>query len=76
MNRKYIERQSLLVSVFINFIIGMAGLLVYIVTNLNALLLDGVFSLIAFVSSLAALYMLFFFYYAFASLLGLIMVWQ
>ena len=56
MNRKYIERQSLLVSVFVNFIIGMAGLLVYIVTNLNALLLDGVFSLIAFVSSLAALY--------------------
>lgn len=56
MNRKYIERQSLLVSIFVNFIIGMAGLLVYIVTNLNALLLDGVFSLIAFVSSLAALY--------------------
>ena len=56
MNRKYIERQSLLVSVFVNFLIGMAGLLVYIVTNLNALLLDGVFSLIAFVSSLAALY--------------------
>ena len=55
MNRKYIERQSLLVSVFVNFLIGMAGLLVYIVTNLNALLLDGVFSLIAFVSSLAAL---------------------
>ena len=56
MNKKIIERQSLLVSVFVNFIIGIAGLLVYIVTNLNALLLDGVFSLIAFVSSLAALF--------------------
>lgn len=44
MNRKIcIERQSLLVSIFVNFIIGMAGLLVYIVTNLNVLP-DGVFS--------------------------------
>lgn len=56
MNRKIIERQSLIVSVAVNFIIGISGLLIYIVTNLNALLLDGVFSLIAFVSSLAALF--------------------
>lgn len=54
MNKKNVERQALQVSVFVNFVIGMSGLLIYIVTGLNALLLDGVFSLIAFISSVAA----------------------
>ncbi|MGZ7154081.1 cation transporter, partial [Streptococcus pyogenes] len=39
-----------------NLINGLAGILIYIVTDLNALLLDGVFTLIAFVSSIAALF--------------------
>lgn len=56
MNQKTIERQSLFVSTICNFIIGICGLLVYIITDLNSLLLDGVFSFIGFVSSVAALY--------------------
>lgn len=56
MSQKAIERKSLLISTCINGLIGLAGLWVYIITGLNALLLDGVFSLIAFLSSLAAFY--------------------
>ncbi|CAM2931266.1 Co/Zn/Cd cation transporter [Streptococcus acidominimus] len=56
MNQKRVERQSLIVSSIGNFIIGLAGLVVYIITDLNALLLDGVFSLIAFVSTLSAVF--------------------
>lgn len=56
MNQKAIEQQSLLVSTGMNFIIALAGLLVYILTDLNFLLLDSVFSLIAFLSCLAALF--------------------
>lgn len=56
MNQKTVERQSLIVSVIVNFIIGLSGLFIYVITDLNALLLDGVFSLIGFISSVAALY--------------------
>ncbi|MFV8212020.1 cation transporter [Streptococcus pluranimalium] len=56
MNQKRVERQSLIVSTIGNFIIGLAGLIVYIITDLNALLLDGVFSLIAFISTLSAVF--------------------
>ncbi|MGV3010091.1 cation transporter [Streptococcus thoraltensis] len=56
MTQKQVERQSLIVSTIGNFIIGLAGLIIYIVTDLNALLLDGVFSLIAFISTLAAVF--------------------
>lgn len=54
MNQKYIETRSLIVSSIMNFIIGMAGVVVYIVTDLNFLLLDSAVSLIAFISSLVA----------------------
>lgn len=56
MNHKKIERRSLSVSAMVNGISGTAGIIVYIITGLNALLLDGVFSLIAFISSLVAFY--------------------
>lgn len=56
MNHKKIERKSLIVSSIVNGLSGTAGLAVYIMTGLNALLLDGVFSLIAFVSSMVAFY--------------------
>lgn len=52
MNQRKIEKQSLLVSATVNALTGLAGLAVYIITDLNALLLDSVFSLIAFLSSL------------------------
>lgn len=56
MEKKVIERKALMVSIVMNLINGLAGILIYIVTDLNALLLDGVFTLIAFVSSIAALF--------------------
>lgn len=56
MTQKAIERQSLLVSTVMNAIIALSGLVIYIITNLNFLLLDSVFSVIAFLSCLAALY--------------------
>lgn len=56
MNPKKIEARSLTISALVNGLSGLAGLAVYIMTDLNALLLDGVFSMIAFVSSLVAFY--------------------
>lgn len=56
MNPKKIEARSLSISAIVNGLSGLAGLAVYIMTDLNALLLDGVFSLIAFISSLVAFY--------------------
>lgn len=56
MDHKIIERKSLTVSSVVNGLSGLAGIAVYIMTDLNALLLDGVFSLIAFISSLVAVY--------------------
>ncbi|HEM3633409.1 TPA: cation transporter [Streptococcus suis] len=54
MNQKQIEIKSLIVSSVMNFIIGLAGVVVYVMTDLNFLLLDSAISLIAFVSSLVA----------------------
>ncbi|CYV51967.1 Co/Zn/Cd cation transporter [Streptococcus suis] len=56
MDHKIIERKSLTVSSVMNGLYGLAGIAVYIMTDLNALLLDGAFSLIAFISSLVAVY--------------------
>ncbi|MDW8750629.1 cation transporter [Streptococcus suis] len=56
MDPKKIEVRSLTISALVNGLSGLAGLAVYIMTDLNALLLDSVFSLIAFVSSLVAFY--------------------
>lgn len=56
MNQKTIEKQSLIVSSIVNFFSAIAGMAMYIATDLNAILLDGVFSIIGFISSLAAIY--------------------
>ncbi|HFI0257149.1 TPA: cation transporter [Streptococcus suis] len=56
MDPKKIEARSLTISALINGLSGFAGLAVYIMTDLNSLLLDSVFSLIAFVSSVVAVY--------------------
>lgn len=56
MNHKTIERKSLTVSAAINGLTGLIGVIVYIMTDLNALLLDSVFSLIAFISAIVAYY--------------------
>ncbi len=53
MNPKKIEARSLTISALVNGLSGLAGLAVYIITDLNALLLDGVFSLIASFKELA-----------------------
>lgn len=56
MDKKKIEQQSLTMSAIVNLISGLMGLAVFIITDLNALLLDAVFTLIAFVSTLIALF--------------------
>lgn len=56
MTQKEIENRSLIVSTLGNFVIGGAGVAIFIVTGLNALFLDGVFSLIALFSSLIAVF--------------------
>lgn len=54
MTQKEIERKSLIVGSIFNFIITGAGIWVYAVTHIQALFLDCFFSLIAFISSIAA----------------------
>ena len=55
MNQKKIELKSLIVSSVVNFIMAVAGIVVFCITNLQALFLDGVFSLIAFISTIMAI---------------------
>ena len=55
MNQKKIELKSLIVSSVVNFIMAVAGIVVFYITNLQALFLDGVFSLIAFISTIMAI---------------------
>lgn len=55
MSQKKIELQSLIVSSVVNGIMAIAGIVVFCLTNLQALFLDGVFSLIAFISTLMAI---------------------
>jgi len=55
MNQKKIELKSLIVSSVVNFIMAVAGIFVFCITNLQALFLDGVFSLIAFISTIMAI---------------------
>ncbi|MTB62023.1 cation transporter [Streptococcus uberis] len=56
MNYKNIEKKALLISSIVNGINAFAGIFIYIITGLNALLLDSVFSVIGLVSSIAAIY--------------------
>ena len=54
MIQKNIEKNALLVSSITNFIITLAGIWVYWTTGIQALFLDCVFSLIAFISTVLA----------------------
>ena len=55
MNQKQVERQSLIVSSIVNGIMAIAGILVFILTNLQSLFLDAFFSFLAFLSNLMAI---------------------
>ncbi|MBQ8615805.1 MAG: cation transporter [Clostridia bacterium] len=55
MNQKKIEKQSLIVSAIVNFIMAAAGIAVFILTKLQSLFLDAFFSVFAFLSNIMAL---------------------
>ena len=55
MNQKQVERQSLIVSSIVNAIMSVAGIVVFIITGLQSLFLDGFFSFVAFLSNLMAI---------------------
>ncbi|MDQ0221652.1 cation transporter [Streptococcus moroccensis] len=55
MHQKQIEKKALLITAVFNFFSGTAGIIVYILTGLNAILLDGVFTFIAFLSAVVAI---------------------
>ncbi|MGT2951352.1 cation transporter [Streptococcus cuniculi] len=54
--QKTIEQQSLTVNFIITFIVSVAGIIVYFITDIQALLLDGFFSLISFLSAIIGIY--------------------
>lgn len=55
MNQKQIENRALGVTIFFNGIIAASGIVVYFLTGLQTLFLDGFFSLIALVSTIMAM---------------------
>lgn len=55
MSQKKIEHKSLIVSLIINGIMAISGIAVFILTNLQALFLDGIFSLLGTISTAMAL---------------------
>jgi predicted Co/Zn/Cd cation transporter (cation efflux family) len=55
MNQKQVERQSLKISAVINFIMATAGIVVFIITMMQSMFLDGFFSLLAALSNLLAI---------------------
>lgn len=55
MNQKQIENRALGVTIFVNAIIAVSGIVVYFLTDLQTLFLDGFFSLIALVSTIMAM---------------------
>jgi predicted Co/Zn/Cd cation transporter (cation efflux family) len=54
MNQKQVEKRALMVSAFVNLFMAIAGIGVFLMTNIHALMLDGVFSLIGFASAITA----------------------
>lgn len=52
--QKKVEQQSMVVSAIVNLIMAFSGFYVFAITNIQALFLDGAFSLIGFVSAIAA----------------------
>ena len=55
MNQKQIENRALTVTIIVNAIISVSGIVVYFLTDLQTLFLDGFFSLIALVSTIMAM---------------------
>lgn len=55
MDQKKIEKQSLIVSAIVNFIMAIAGIIVFAITQMQAMFLDGFFSLIAALSTILAI---------------------
>lgn len=55
MNQKQIENRALAVTIVVNAIIAVSGIVVYFLTDLQTLFLDGFFSLIALVSTIMAM---------------------
>ena len=56
MTQKQIERQSLKISSVANAFMAVAGIVVFIITGMQSMFLDGFFSLIAALSNLLAIY--------------------
>ncbi|GGE25986.1 cation transporter [Streptococcus himalayensis] len=54
--QKQIEQQSLTINFFMTFIVAISGIIVYFLTNIQALLLDGFFSFISFLSAIIGIY--------------------
>ena len=55
MNQKQIENRALAVTIVVNAVIAVSGIVVYFLTDLQTLFLDGFFSLIALVSTIMAM---------------------
>lgn len=55
MAQKTVETKSLIVSAAVNLIMGIAGIAVFLLTKINALFLDGAFSIIGFISTVFAI---------------------
>lgn len=54
--QKTIEQKSLTVNFIVTFIVSVAGIIVYFITDIQALLLDGFFSCISFLSAIVGIY--------------------
>ncbi|MGT2963776.1 cation transporter [Streptococcus acidominimus] len=54
--QKRIEQRSLIVNFIMTFIVSLAGIIVYFITDIQALLLDGFFSFISFLSAIIGIY--------------------
>lgn len=52
--QKKVEQQSMVVSAIVNLIMAFSGFFVFSITNIQALFLDGAFSLIGFISAIVA----------------------
>ena len=55
MDQKKVEKQALVVSAIVNMIMAFAGIVVFFITKMQALFLDGFFSLIAALSTILAI---------------------
>lgn len=55
MNQKKIEQQSLIFTICMNGLFAVAGLLIFILTNMQSLFLDFFFSLMAMISTISAI---------------------